>query len=152
MLSAIVLVESASTAAPQARDQRRDLQLVVRDRAVRKELIRRAARRDQEARLVEEDHQQQRQQRDGGEIERDGDDLVIAAVEMTRREVEADERQAEHGERPRDALDRVIPAVRDEIEQAAAHEQERAEIQRDLRVRQRAALDDPVVVAASSVR
>ena len=112
-----------------------------------KELTRRPGRGDQEAGFVKQDHQQQRQQRDRGEVERDGDGLVIAAVEQMRREVQPDERQAEDRERTRDALDRVIPAVRDEVEEAAADQQERAEIERDLRVRQRAALDDPVVVS-----
>ena len=104
MLSATVLVESASTAAPQARDERRHLQLVIGDRAVRKELTGRAAGRDEQARLVEEDHQQQRQQHDGGEIERDGDDAVIAPVQVARRDIEADERQPQHRDRLRQAV------------------------------------------------
>ena len=90
---------------------------------------------------------EQRQQRDRGQVERDGDGLVIAAVQPVRGEVQAGERQAEHQERLDEAADRAVPSLRDEIEEAAGHQQERAQIQRDLRVGQGAALDDPVVVS-----
>ena len=96
---------------------------------------------------MEQDDEQQRQQADSREKERDGDGLVIAPVEVMRGRVQPDERQPEDEERARDAAHGVVPPVGGEVEEAAADEEKRAEIQRDLRVGQRAALDDPVVFA-----
>ena len=96
---------------------------------------------------MKQDQQEERQKRDGREIERHRDRLVILPVQEMRRGVEADKGQTEHRERAGEAIDRLVPPVGGEVEQAAAHEQERADVQRDLRVRQRPALDNPVVLA-----
>ena len=102
---------------------------------------------DEEAGFVEQDDEQERQQAHRGEEESDRDRLVIAAVEVMRGRVQSGERQPEHQQRPGHAPDRVVPPVGREVEEAPAHEQEGAEIERDLRVGERPALDDPVVLA-----
>ena len=83
-------------AAPETRDDRRDLELTVGDRAVLKQLSGSVGRDHEQAGFVEQDNEKQRQQADGREKERDGDGLVIAPVEVTRGGIETGKRQAEH--------------------------------------------------------
>ena len=96
---------------------------------------------------MEEDQQKQRQQADAAQVEGDGYRLVLAPVQEVRRRVEADHRQAQHQERTPEALDDAVDAVGGEVEEASGHEKERAEVEGDLREREHAAADDPVVLA-----
>jgi hypothetical protein len=96
---------------------------------------------------VQPNQQQERQQADAAKVERHGNRLMVAAVEPTPGEVEADERQAEDQDRSRHPVDGAINAMRDEIEERAGKEEERTEVQRNLRWRQRPARHNPVVVS-----
>ena len=82
---------------------------------------------------------------DARQIERDRDGLMIAFVEPAPREIQPNERQAQHEQRTRQARPRVAGGVDIEVVAAADHQHEGAEVQHDLRVRQHAARDNPVV-------
>ncbi len=133
--------------APERRNGGRDLELAVRHRAVEKELPWRLRPDDEKAGLVEQDHQQERQQGHRGQVEGDRHGLVIAAVQPVRGQIQADERQAEDEQRCVRPSHGAVPPLGREIEQAAGNQQERSQVQRDLRIGQGAALDDPVVFA-----
>lgn len=96
---------------------------------------------------MQHDQQEERQQRQAAEVEGDRHGLMLAPIEPPAGQVQAGKRQPENQDRPGQSGDRALHTMGDEVEQAAGKKEERAEIQRNLRVRQRAARDDPVVFA-----
>ena len=101
---------------------------------------------------MEHDEEEQRQQADAGQVEGHRDGLVRAAREQVGREVEAREGHGEHDERLQHALHVEMEPARVEVIEAAAHQEKRAEVQDDLRVRQHPALDDPIIVSPVEAR
>ena len=79
-------------ARPAAPQRQRDLQLPVRHGPLAEELVRRSLRRDSQARLVEQDQQEQRQQQDAAQPERHADRPMLAPVQRERRGAEPGER------------------------------------------------------------
>jgi hypothetical protein len=132
-------------ARPGAGEQRRRLELAVRD--LGEELRGVARRRQPEAQLPEEDEQQGRHQHRRAQVVGHRRRPVRPALQRARRQVQPGAGQAQGQQRPGHPLDRALQ-VRQEREHAGAEQEEGAEVERDLGKGEHPALDDPVVLAS----
>ena len=137
----------AEPSAPGTGQERRDLQLPVRHRGVQKQLPRITRGRHEQACLVEQDEQEERQQRDRAQVKRHRHGLVVLAIQEVGRGVQPGEREGQDDKRTKNTVDLLVPSCGYEIEAAAKDEEKGPEIERDLRIRECAAHQDPVVLA-----